>query len=442
MALPDYLEDTTKDLAKQATAAYSAPINTATFAQQIAGQDPAQQQAYNLATQGVGSYSPYLQAAQRAQTQGAGQLGLAGQTLGGSYGALNQAGTALGQAGSSLGGIGGTINQAGNTLGQAGSALGQAGAAYGGMGGYQAAGSAAAQRAGNIAQGAAGMTGPNAYQQFMSPYQQQVIDATLSEFDKQKLGGQQQIRDAAVSSGNFGGGREGAMMGQYNADSLADRAALQGSMLERGFGQANQMAQQNFANQGDLYGMQQGLGGMQSNLFGQQGQMGQAQQGLAGAQQSLAQSQLGRGSAMANLSGAQQGLAQSQLGRGQAIQGLSAAQQGLAGAYGNQMNQQFGLSDFNRQSMGQDINALGSVGSANQAQQQAILNANSQNAQTAAYEPYGRLSQYGNMITGLGGGVAGGQYQQQGAADPYASALAGATGVAGLFGQIYGGRRN
>ena len=437
MAIPDYLKDTTKDLAKQATAAYSAPINTATFEQKIAGQDPAQQQAYNLATQGVGSYAPYLQAAQRAQTQGAGQLGLAGQTLGGSYGALNQAGSALGQAGQSLGGIGGTINQAGQTLGQAGQSLGQAGAAYGGMGGYQAAGGAAAQRAGNIAQGAAGMTGPNAYQQFMSPYQQQVIDATLSEFDKQKLGGQQQIRDAAVSSGNFGGGREGAMMGQYNADSLADRAALQGSMLERGFGQANQLAQQNFANQGELYGMQQGLGGMQSNLFGQQGQMGQAQQGLANAQQSLAQSQLGRGSAMANLSGAQQGLAQSQLGRGQAIQGLSAAQQGLAGAYGNQMNQQFGLSDFNRQGMGQDINALGSVGAANQAQQQAILNANSQNQRTAAYEPYGRLSQYGNMITGLGGGVAGGQYQDQGGSNPYQAALGTATGLAGLFGNIF-----
>jgi hypothetical protein len=44
------------------------------------------------------------------------------------------------------------------------------------------------------------------------------------------------------------------------------------------------------------------------------------------------------------------------------------------------------------------------------------------------------------MLTGLSGGVAGQQYQDQGASDPYASALAGATGVAGLFGQIYGKR--
>ena len=194
MAIPDFLEDTVKDYSKQATAAYSAPINTDTFTgrQFVAGQDPMQTQAAALATQGVGSYQPYLQAAQTAQTSGAGALGQSAQTVGG-LGAL---------------------------------------------------------------------TGPQAYQPFMSPYQSQVIDATLSEFDKSRLGGQQQIRDAAVSSGNFGGGREGAMMGQYNADSLADRSALQAQMLQQGFGQAQQAANQNFANQGNLFQMQQGLGGI------------------------------------------------------------------------------------------------------------------------------------------------------------------------------------
>ena len=317
MAISDFIEPAIKDYATQATAAYSAPINTDTFTgrQFVAGMDPMQTQAAGLASQGVGSYAPYLQAAQTAQTQGAG-------------------------------------------------ALGNAATAVGGLGALQS--------------GAAASTGANAYQPFMSPYQSQVIDATLSEFDKQRLGGQQQIRDAAVSSGNFGGGREGAMMGQYNADSLADRSALQASMLQQGFGQAQQAANQNFANQGQLFQMQN-----QQNL----------------------------------------------------------SNQGLAGAYGNQMNQQFGLSDFNRTGMGQDINALGSLGALNQGQQQAYLSADQQAAQTAAYEPYGRLSQYGNTLTGLAGGVAGQQYQQDQASDPYASALAGATGVAGLFGQIYGGRR-
>jgi len=427
MSIPTYLENTVKDYANQAKAAYSAPINTGTFTgrQFVAGEDPLQTQAINMAQQGVGSYSPYLQAAQAAQRTGAGQLGLAGQTLGGAYGAL-------GQAGSALGGVGGTINQAGSTLGQAGSALGQAGSAYGGMGQFQAAGAGAAQGAANIAGGAAGMTGPNAYKQFMSPYQQQVIDATLAEYDKQGAAGAQQIKDSAISSGNFGGGREGAQLGEYQANRLADRAALQGSMLERGFGQANQLAQQNFANQGDLFGMQQGLGGMASNLFSQQGQMGAAQQGLAGAQQSLANAQLGRGTAMQNL-------AQSQLGRGQAIQGLSAAQQGLAGAYGNQINQQFGLSDFQRQGMGQDISALGSMGAIRQGLNQAQLTADQQAARTGAYEPYGRLTQFGNVLTGLGGGYAGQQYQDPGSGgSPFQAALGTATGLAGLYGKIFG----
>jgi hypothetical protein len=201
----------------------------------------------------------------------------------------------------------------------------------------------------------------------MSPYQSQVIDATLSEFDKQKLGGQQQIKDAAVASGNFGGGREGAMLGQYNADTLADRSALQASLLQQGFTQANQLAQQNFMNQGSL----------------------------------------------------------------------AAAQQGLAGAYGNQMNQQFGLSDFGRTGMGQDVSALGSLGGLRQGFNQANLSADAQAAQTGAYEPYGRLSQYGNTLTGLAGGVAGSQYQDPGTTSPFQTALGTATGLAGLFGKIY-----
>jgi hypothetical protein len=385
MSIPSYLENTVKDYADQAKAAYSAPINTDVFtgSKFVAGEDPLQTQAINMARQGVGSYAPYLQAAQAAQRAGAGQLGLAGQTLGGAYGAL----------------------------GQAGSALGQAGAAYGGMGQFQAAGAGAAQGAANIAGGAAGMTGPNAYKAFMSPYQQQVIDATLAEYDKQGAAGAQQIKDAAISSGNFGGGREGAQLGEYQANRLADRAALQSSMLQEGFGQANQLAQQNFANQGALFGMQQGLGNMASNLFGQQGQMGAAQQSLANAQ----------------------------LGRGQAIQGLSAAQQGLAGAYGNQINQQFGLSDFQRQGMGQDISALGSMGAIRQGLNQAQLTAEQNRLRTGAYEPYGRLTQFGNVLTGLGGGYAGQQYQDPGSGgSPFQAALGTATGLAGLYGKIFG----
>jgi len=327
MAVSDFLEPAVKDYAEQAKAVYSAPIDTSQFTGRgfVAGEDPLQTQAINMAQQGVGSYQPFLTAAQQAQQQGA-------------------------------------------------AALGQSAASIGGLGAFQTA-------AGNIAQGAAGMTGPQAYQPFMSPYQSQVIDATLSEYDKQGAAGSQAIKDQAVASGNFGGGREGAMLGQYESDRLADRAALQGSMLQQGFNQANQLAQQNFQNQGNLFGMQQGL-------FGQQGQMG-------------------------------------------------AAQQGLAGAYGNQMNQQFGLSDFSRTGMGQDVSALGSLGAMRQGLSQAQLSADAQAAQTGAYEPYGRLSQYGNTLTGLMGGVSGQQYQDPRTSNPFQTALGTATGLAGLYGKIF-----
>jgi len=300
MAIAEFLEPAVKDYANQAKATYSAPIDTTKFTGRgfVAGEDPLQSQAINLAQQGVGSYAPFLSAAQTAQTAGAGALGQSAQTIG----------------------------------------------------------------------GLSSLTGPQAYQPFMSPYQSQVIDATLSEFDKSRLAGQQNIKDQAVASGNFGGGREGAMLGQYNADSLADRSALQASMLQQGFGQANQLAQQNFQNQGSI----------------------------------------------------------------------GTAQQGLAGAYGNQMNQQFGLSDFGRTGMGQDISALGSLGAMRQGLSQAQLQADQQAAQTGAYEPYGRLSQYGNVLTGLAGGVAGQQYAEPQAASPFQTALSTALGIGGLYGKIFG----
>ena len=286
MAIADFLEPAVKDYATQATATYSAPINTGTFTgrQFVAGEDPLQTQAINIASQGVGSYQPFLQAAQTAQQQAA----------------------------STVGGLG-------------------------------------------------ALTGPQAYQPFMSPYQQQVIDTTLAEYDKQSQAGAQAIRDAAYSSGNFGGGREGAMLGQYQSDVLGDRAALQAQLLSQGFGQAQQAADRAFTQGGQLAGLQSGLAG-----------------------------------------------------------------------------QQYGLSNFARQNMGQDVSALGSLGALRQGLTQAQLGADQQAAQTAAYEPYGRLSQYGNTLTGLAGGVAGQQYAQPAPASPFATALGTATGLAGLFGKIYG----
>ena len=288
MALPDYLQDTGKDLARQMTATYSAPLDTSTFmgSQFVAGQDQAQKDAYTLATQGVGSYQPYLQAAQ----------------------------TAAGTAATTVGGLG-------------------------------------------------ALTGPMTGQQltdYTSPYQGAVIDETLRQYDISRTGGRQSIQDAAVASGNFGGGREGAMLGQYDADTLANKAGITAGLLQQGYGDALAQRQQNLMNQ--------------------------------------------------------QAIAQQQLGVGQT---------------------QLGLSDFERTGMGADIQALGNLGSMQQGYQQALLNAQQQQLQSQAYEPYGRLSQYASGITGLAGGMASPQYQDPGPVNPWQSAIGTAMGLGGLYGKIF-----
>jgi len=200
----------------------------------------------------------------------------------------------------------------------------------------------------------AGLTGADAYKDFMSPYQQQIINASLDEFDSSRVGNRQAIQDAAVASGNFGGGREGAMLGQYDADTTAGRAGLLAQLNQGAFTQANQLA---------------------SQAFGQQGQMAQ---------------------------------------------------------------NQFGLSNFGRGSMGQDISALGNLGALGQGITQANLTANQQAARTAAFEPYGRLQQYGQGLTGLAGGVASAYADPAPIQSPLNTAINSAVGIGGLFGKIYG----
>ena len=69
---------------------------------------------------------------------------------------------------------------------------------------------------------------------------------------------------------------------------------------------------------------------------------------------------------------------------------------------------------------------------------QAQLTAEQNRRRTGAYEPYGRLTQFGNVLTGLGGGYAGQQYQDPGSGgSPFQTALGTATGLAGLYGKIF-----
>jgi len=106
---------------------------------------------------------------------------------------------------------------------------------------------------------AAGLSGAGAYQPFMSPYQQDVIDATLAEYDQQAAAGLAGIGQQAAMSGNLGGGREGVMRSQYQNKSDMNRALLQSGLLQQGFTQANQLANQAFGQQMQLGANQQGL---------------------------------------------------------------------------------------------------------------------------------------------------------------------------------------
>jgi hypothetical protein len=102
-------------------------------------------------------------------------------------------------------------------------------------------------------QAAAGLTSPTAYQQFESPYQKAVTQATLQSFDEQAAAREQAIKDQALRSGAFGGGREGVQLAEYGRKSDMDRALLQAQLNQAGFTQAQGLASQSI-------GMAQGLG--------------------------------------------------------------------------------------------------------------------------------------------------------------------------------------
>jgi len=154
--------------------------------------------------------------------------------------------------------------------------------AVSGIGGYQP-----------FLQSAAASAGPTAYQQFMSPYQQDVIDTTLAEFDRKTQMGLPALAQQAISAGAFGGGREGVQRAEYLSGADRNRAALQAQLLQQGFGQAQQLAQQNLANQLQLGGAQQAFLGQDVGALSTLGAQNQAQQQAElAAQQQLAQAQL------------------------------------------------------------------------------------------------------------------------------------------------------
>ena len=234
-----FKQDLQQDYGQQLAGLTSIPLDTSQFAPSVAAQDTLQTQAASLAGSGVGAYQPYL----------------------------TQAGTYGTQAGTTMAGVSPYISAAAGLTG-----------------------TGAGTGAGSIAS-------------YMSPYQSQVIDASLAEFDRQAAMRQQGISDQAVAMGGYGGGREGVMQSEYQTQSDRNRALLQAQMLQQGYGIGQQARQQDLMNQLTLGGAQAGLAQGQLGL-------GQYQQGLAG----LAP-QLGRGdiATLGQVGGIQQQQAQNVL---------------------------------------------------------------------------------------------------------------------------------
>ena len=122
------------------------------------------------------------------------------------------------------------------------------------------------------AQTAAGslQAGPDAYQDYMSPYQREVIDATTAALDREQQKGIAALRQRAIQAGAFGGGREAAALGEFESAGAIQRALAEAQIRQQGFQQAQGAAIQGLQ-------AQQGLGQYQSALGGQQRGLEQAQ---------------------------------------------------------------------------------------------------------------------------------------------------------------------
>ena len=350
------------------------------IAPSVAPQTALQQQATALTgasisdpTTGLASYAPYVTAAGQAGTAAGTELG--------------QAGTALTGAQAGIGGLGAQYAAPAVT------GLGQAQTAMGGAQQYIT--------------GAAGLTGPMTAQQqtdYMSPYQSQVIQTTLDEFDRQAAMRQQGISDAAVGMGGFGGGREGVMQSEYQLGSDRNRAMIEAQLQQQGYGQAQQARQADLASR-------LGIGG--------------AQQQYATGMGALAQGYLAPGQFEAGLQGQAAGMAGQRAGLGQAQLGLGQYELGQAGA----------LQGF----QGTDIGRAGQVGAMDQAYAQAVDDAKREANRMALYEPMERMGYVGSGLSGLMQGM-GPQYQFS--TQPNPSPLATALGIGATGAGIYGALQN
>jgi hypothetical protein len=360
----------------------------------VAGMSDDQLNALDLGRQGIGAYQPYMQNATNQYQMAGNNLQQGVETLLGAD-TRNQFGAA--QA---------AMNRAATPIAQMGNVAQTVGDAQGLARQYSQANmtgslSALNQGLGSLS-GAAGMYNPTGVQNFMNPYQQQVIDESIKQINRQGDIAQQNLQAQAVKSGAFGGSRDAIQRAELQRNIADQRNAAIVGGLSTGYQNAAQQAQQAFEQQqGRQLAQAQGYQGIGSTLGQQSLQQAQIGQGAAGLIGSLGsqqaniygqQSQLGQSMAqgIGSLAGQQFGI-----GRDMALGlGSLSAQQGNLATQGAALGQA-------AQGMGQqDTNFLYNLGSTQQRQLQSELDATRQNTLNKNMQPYQQMAFVSDIYRG------------------------------------------
>jgi len=426
----------------------------------VAGMSPDQLNALDLGRQGIGAYQPYMQAATTQYDRAGNTVQQGVDTLlgadtrnqfTGAQAAMNRAALPIEQMGQSAQ----LATQGVPLIGQGAQGLTAAQQQANQYAQANMTGSLSALNQGIASLGgAAQMYNPTGVQNFMNPYQQQVIDESIRQIDRQGDIFRQNLQAQATRAGAFGGSREGVQRAELDrALAQQKNAAIVGG-LSQGYNQAATQAQQAFEQQQGRQLAQaqgyQGAGGVLGQQALQQAQLGQ---GAAGLQGNLSNQLAGLSGMYGNIAGQQANIygQQSQLG------------QSMAQGIGNLASQQFGIGRDMAQGLGalgaqqgnlatqgaalgqaaqgmgqQDVNFLYNLGSSQQKQLQSELDASRQNELTKNMQPYQQLGFLSDMYKGAPSSSM--SMMQQSAATPSPFQQVAGLGIAGLSAAAAGSR--
>jgi hypothetical protein len=383
-------------LLDEARRLYATPINLP--AVEAAGLSLGQLQAADLARQGIGSYEPFLQAGSQAVTQGMGLTQQGAQQLGNlnvspQFGAAQGAFQGALGATSKLGGLGNVA--AGYSAADTARATQQLETAMQQAGSIEAAGSSALQAG-------IGALGAQGYKDYYNPFETDVIAATQGDLRRQGEMARTALADQAIRSGAFGSTREGVQRAILAGELARNEANVLANLRSQGFNTAQQAALSRAGMYGQL-GTQAGAlrsqqAGLQGQLAGQSaaqafqaaqlGQAGTALQGQLAGQEAGLYGQLGQG--IGSLA-AQQG-------------GLEMQRAGLLGSLGAQMGQlgvQQGALGQTMQGLGvADVNLMGNIGTMEQQNAQAQLDAIRATQTQESMLPYQQLGFVSDIYRG------------------------------------------